>query len=169
MSGFSLNHGDIGGYCSVALPGPFRVIRSQELLLRWMEVAAFTPVFRTHEGNLPNAGAQAYSDARTLAHFGRMARVYVAWDFYRQQLMQVITILEKLFTEKTRATNGGGVLSSGHALTIALLQRHAACDQQLDRLCFFSFHSHGRPLTQSYPRLLAAAVKSMMFLETFPF
>lgn len=54
-----------------------------------MELAAFTPVFRTHEGNLPQAGAQAYSNARTLAHFGRMARVYAAWDFYRQDLMQV--------------------------------------------------------------------------------
>lgn len=72
----------------MSLPG-LRITRSEELLLRWMELSAFTPVFRTHEGNLPDKGAQVYSNERTLAHFGRMARVYVAWDFYRQQLMQV--------------------------------------------------------------------------------
>jgi alpha-glucosidase (family GH31 glycosyl hydrolase) len=48
LSGFPLNHSDAGGYCTVDLPF-LRYCRSEELLLRWMEVNAFTVVFRTHE------------------------------------------------------------------------------------------------------------------------
>ena len=48
ISGYALNHSDIGGYCSVNLPF-FKYRRSEELLLRWMELNAFTTVFRTHE------------------------------------------------------------------------------------------------------------------------
>ena len=42
-----LTHSDIGGYTGEPLVG---LIRSKELLLRWTEYAAFTPVMRTHEG-----------------------------------------------------------------------------------------------------------------------
>lgn len=48
ISGYAFNHSDIGGYCSVNLPF-FKYQRSEELLLRWMELNAFTTVFRTHE------------------------------------------------------------------------------------------------------------------------
>ncbi len=53
MSGFSLNHTDVGGYTTIN--NPLRNYhRSQELLWRWIELGAFTPVFRTHEGNRPD-------------------------------------------------------------------------------------------------------------------
>lgn len=48
LSGYALNHSDIGGYCSVNFPF-LKYQRSEELLLRWMELNAFTTVFRTHE------------------------------------------------------------------------------------------------------------------------
>lgn len=48
ISGYAFNHSDIGGYCAVSLPF-FKYQRSEELLLRWMELNAFTTVFRTHE------------------------------------------------------------------------------------------------------------------------
>lgn len=48
ISGYAFNHSDIGGYCAVDLPF-FKYQRSEELLLRWMELNAFTTVFRTHE------------------------------------------------------------------------------------------------------------------------
>lgn len=48
LSGFAFNHSDIGGYCAVNLP-IIRYQRSEELLLRWMELNAFNTVFRTHE------------------------------------------------------------------------------------------------------------------------
>ena len=49
-SGMGLTHSDIGGYTGEPLVG---LIRSKELLLRWTEYAAFTPVMRTHEGMRP--------------------------------------------------------------------------------------------------------------------
>lgn len=48
ISGYALNHSDIGGYCSVNIPF-FKYTRSEELLIRWMELNAFTTIFRTHE------------------------------------------------------------------------------------------------------------------------
>jgi sulfoquinovosidase len=53
ISGFSLNHSDIGGYSGLSLEfmgTQFGHRRSKELLLRWMELAAFGVVFRSHEG-----------------------------------------------------------------------------------------------------------------------
>lgn len=52
LSGYAFNHSDIGGYCSVNLP-IIKYQRSEELLLRWMELNAFTSVFRTHEVSKP--------------------------------------------------------------------------------------------------------------------
>lgn len=87
LSGFAYNHSDIGGYTALTSP-VMNVFRDKELLLRWMEVNAFTAVFRTHEGNRPDDNVQIYSDDETLAHFARMANVYAALAFYRQQLVQ---------------------------------------------------------------------------------
>ncbi len=87
MSGFSLNHSDIGGYTTFSMP-LLRYRRSRELLLRWMELNAFTVVYRTHEGNQPESNAQFYSDTASLAQFSRFAKVYKAWGFYRKQLVQ---------------------------------------------------------------------------------
>ncbi|KAL2501900.1 Sulfoquinovosidase [Forsythia ovata] len=87
LSGYALNHSDIGGYCSVNLPF-FKYQRSEELLLRWMELNAFSVVFRTHEGNKPSGNSQFYSNHRTLSHFARYAKLYKAWKFYRIQLVK---------------------------------------------------------------------------------
>jgi sulfoquinovosidase len=86
MSGFSLNHSDIGGYTGINNPLA-RYFRSEELLLRWMELSAFSTVYRTHEGNLPQQHAQFYDSEQALAHFSRMAKVYEAWGFLRRQLV----------------------------------------------------------------------------------
>ncbi|KAL3695387.1 hypothetical protein R1sor_009463 [Riccia sorocarpa] len=87
LCGFSLNHSDIGGYCTVDVPF-LRYRRTEELLLRWMELNAFSTIFRTHEGNAPGANSQFYSNERTLRHFARFAKVYKAWEFYRRQLVK---------------------------------------------------------------------------------
>ncbi|XP_042484814.1 sulfoquinovosidase-like [Macadamia integrifolia] len=87
LSGYAFNHSDIGGYCTVNFPF-FKYRRSEELLLRWMELNAFSMVFRTHEGNNPSINSQFYSNDRTLLHFARFAKVYKAWNFYRIQLMK---------------------------------------------------------------------------------
>jgi alpha-glucosidase len=87
LSGFSLNHSDIGGYTTITNP-LIKVHRSKELLMRWMELNAFTTIFRTHEGNLPEANVQFYSDNETYAQFDRCARIYQALAPYRRQLVQ---------------------------------------------------------------------------------
>lgn len=87
LSGYTFNHSDIGGYTTITSPIA-NYHRDKELLLRWMDLNAFTTIFRTHEGNIPDVNAQFYSDEASLQHFSRMAKVYAAWGFYRQALVQ---------------------------------------------------------------------------------
>lgn len=87
LSGYSLNHSDIGGYTTGSYLG-LGLRRERELLARWAEFAAFTPVFRTHEGNQPEANTQIYSDASTYAAFDRSARIFASLFRYRQELFR---------------------------------------------------------------------------------
>lgn len=86
LSGFPFNHSDIGGYTTVSNP-IMTYHRSEELLLRWMEMNAFTLIFRTHEGNQPEQNVQFYSSPATLDAFARWAKVYAALFEYRKQLV----------------------------------------------------------------------------------
>ena len=56
--------------------------------MRWIELGAFTAVFRTHEGNIPEVNHQFYSDEETLEHFVRFAKIYAAWKPYRMELVK---------------------------------------------------------------------------------
>jgi alpha-glucosidase (family GH31 glycosyl hydrolase) len=87
LSGYSLEHSDVGGYTAIDNP-PLEYHRSKELLWRWIELGAFTTVFRTHEGNIPELNHQIYSDKETLLHFDRFAKVYAAWKPYRMELVK---------------------------------------------------------------------------------
>jgi hypothetical protein len=80
-----LNHSDIGGYTSLSWLN-LGYSREAELLRRWSEMAAFTAVMRTHEGNQPDANAQIYSDDEAMAHFARMTRVHRALAPVRERL-----------------------------------------------------------------------------------
>ncbi|NET61029.1 MAG: alpha-glucosidase [Symploca sp. SIO2E6] len=92
FSGFSLNHSDIGGYTSISNPILQFIgrgfVRSRELLYRWLEMNAFSPIFRTHEGNEPEANVQFYDDAETFATFSYWAKVYAAFAEYRKSLVE---------------------------------------------------------------------------------
>ena len=72
LLGNAYHHSDIGGYTSL-----FGNLRSSELLMRWSEMAAFTPVMRSHEGNRPTQNLQLDQDPEVLAHFARMTQIYV--------------------------------------------------------------------------------------------
>jgi alpha-glucosidase len=87
LSGMAFNHSDIGGYTTITNP-LIKYHRSKELLIRWMEMNAFTSIFRTHEGNQPDNNSQFYSDDETLAAFSRNAKIYAALFDYRKQLVQ---------------------------------------------------------------------------------
>ncbi|KEY58598.1 alpha-xylosidase [Serratia sp. DD3] len=71
LMGNGISHSDIGGYTT--LHGN---TRSKELFQRWAEMAAFTPIMRTHEGNRPDDNHQFDTDTDTLAHFARMTKIY---------------------------------------------------------------------------------------------
>lgn len=71
LLGNAYHHSDIGGYTSL-----FGNVRTAELLMRWSEMAAFTAVMRSHEGNRPDENLQLDQDAEVLAHFARMTRIY---------------------------------------------------------------------------------------------
>ena len=75
LSGIAINHGDIGGFTSFK-KGWFKMTRSRELLYRWTELCAFTPVFRTHEGLAPDYNMQVYSDTACAKFFARFSKIH---------------------------------------------------------------------------------------------
>jgi alpha-glucosidase len=81
LLGNAFHHSDIGGYTSL-----FGNVRTPELFQRWAEMAAFTPVMRTHEGNRPKENFQFWQDETVLKHFARMTRIYVALAPYVRRL-----------------------------------------------------------------------------------
>ena len=87
FTGLALNHSDIGGYTTLKSPLPFTsVTRSKELLIRWAELNAFSPIFRSHEGNRPEDNHQIWSSVESLTEIAKMARVYQSLKNYRQDL-----------------------------------------------------------------------------------
>ncbi|MBR3185734.1 MAG: alpha-glucosidase [Oscillospiraceae bacterium] len=83
MCGCGLNHSDIGGYTSL-----FGNCRTKELFLRWAEMAAFSPVMRTHEGNRPDENFQYYDDEDCIVRFGRLTRIYAALAPYLRKAVK---------------------------------------------------------------------------------
>ncbi|MGF9759887.1 alpha-glucosidase [Microvirga sp. 0TCS3.31] len=82
LLGNAYHHSDIGGYTSL-----FGNVRTAELIMRWAEMGAFTPVMRTHEGNRPRDNLQIDQDPQVLAHFARMTRIYVHLVPYLKSLV----------------------------------------------------------------------------------
>ena len=87
ISGLTLNHSDIGGYTTINNPLK-NYHRSRELLLRWAEMAVFTPFFRNHEGNRPEKNYQVYSDERITAEFAALGNMHMRLAPYFKQLMK---------------------------------------------------------------------------------
>jgi alpha-glucosidase len=73
-SGIGLSITECGGTVS------FRIKRETELYMRWMEYAAFSPVFLLANGGAK--GASIDSDPKLLAFFARLSRVHAALSNY---------------------------------------------------------------------------------------
>lgn len=71
LVGNAYSHSDCGGYTSL-----LGNIRTEELMQRWCELAAFAPVMRSHEGNRPDDNLQYDSSDELLACFARWSRVH---------------------------------------------------------------------------------------------
>jgi alpha-glucosidase len=89
LSGKVFNHSDIGGYVSLKIFPFVNIKRSKELLLRWMELNAFTALFRTHPGLNPELAVQVYHDKETLQAFSKWSRVYKALYEYKKPFIQL--------------------------------------------------------------------------------
>ncbi|MBQ6317758.1 MAG: alpha-glucosidase, partial [Oscillospiraceae bacterium] len=83
MCGCGLSHSDIGGYTSL-----FGNVRTKELFLRWAEMAVFTPVMRSHEGNRPDDCFQYYDDEDCMQRLARLTAVHVALRPLLKQLVE---------------------------------------------------------------------------------
>jgi alpha-glucosidase len=83
LVGNAFSHSDVGGYTSL-----FGNVRTPELLLRWYELGAFSPVFRTHEGNRPDDNLQIDSNSELAGAFVRWSRVHAHLAPYVRHLVE---------------------------------------------------------------------------------
>lgn len=82
LVGNAFSHSDVGGYTSL-----FGNVRTAELIQRWYELGAFSPVFRTHEGNRPDDNLQIDSSPELIAGFVRWSRVHESLAPYVRHLV----------------------------------------------------------------------------------
>jgi alpha-glucosidase len=82
LSGHGLSHSDMGGYTTL-----YGMKRTRELLLRWTELAALSPLMRGHEGNRPGDNWQFDSDEETLAALAGMGRFHAALKPYLKAIV----------------------------------------------------------------------------------
>ncbi|CAO3691006.1 unnamed protein product [Rhizopus stolonifer] len=89
FSGFSVTHCDVGGYNTVVsnIPG-LKMWRTKELLLRWMELGAFTAVFRTSEGIIPSSNSQFYDNDENYSHLAHTAKLFMLIAEYRKRVLK---------------------------------------------------------------------------------
>ncbi|MBB4858289.1 alpha-glucosidase [Novosphingobium chloroacetimidivorans] len=81
LVGNACSHSDVGGYTS--LHGN---VRTADLLMRWCELGAFSPVMRSHEGNRPDDNLQIDSSDAILAQFAAMSKVHAILAPYVRHL-----------------------------------------------------------------------------------
>ncbi len=77
MSGYGITHSDAGGYTTI-----LHMTRTKELLMRWEEMNAFSPLLRTHEGNQPARNVQYDTDEELMQHLARMAALHAGLKPY---------------------------------------------------------------------------------------
>ena len=81
FSGVTLTHSDVGGFFSFG-----RMKRSPELLVRWMELCAFSPLMRGHEGIKPWVNAQP-DTPELIGHTAALSQVHKALAPYLSQVV----------------------------------------------------------------------------------
>ena len=94
MSGYPYAHSDAGGYTTI-----MQMRRSKELLLRWEEMNAFSPMLRTHEGNQPVNNVQFDDDEDLCAQISRTSRMHAQLKPY---LMEAVREAQEIGTPVMR-------------------------------------------------------------------
>jgi alpha-glucosidase len=88
LSGLAVNHSDVGGYTALKFPLFKNYLRDKEILYRWIEFEAFTPIYRTHEGLLPDDMVQYYTDDETQMFFTRFGKIHKELEPYFKNLIK---------------------------------------------------------------------------------
>lgn len=83
MSGYGITHSDAGGYTTI-----MQMRRTKELLMRWIEMNAFSPLLRTHEGNQPVNNVQFDDDDEILAQMARCSTMHQGLKQYLQDCVE---------------------------------------------------------------------------------
>ena len=83
MSGYGMAHSDVGGYTTRKK----MLSRSKELLLRWEEMNAFSPLYRFHEGNQPIMNVQFDDDDELYAQLKKFTDTHVRLKSYLKELV----------------------------------------------------------------------------------
>ena len=81
LVGNAVSHSDVGGYTTL-----YGNVRTEEVFMRWAEMAAFSPIMRTHESNRPDESFQFYQSEKALKHFAKMTRIYTTLTPYLKSL-----------------------------------------------------------------------------------
>lgn len=82
FSGMAAVHSDVGGFISFA-----SLARSRELLIRWTEMNAFSPLMRSHETIRPDVNVQPYNED-VIKFTASLSRVHAALKPYLVQCMK---------------------------------------------------------------------------------
>ena len=82
FSGMAAVHSDVGGFISFA-----SLARSRELLIRWTEMNAFSPLMRSHETIRPDVNVQPYNED-VVKFTASLSRVHAALKPYFLQCMK---------------------------------------------------------------------------------
>lgn len=83
MSGYGMTHSDVGGYTTMKK----RLARDKELLLRWEEMNAFSPLYRFHEGNQPVMNVQFDGDEELYNQLEKFTNTHVRLKGYIKELV----------------------------------------------------------------------------------
>lgn len=83
MSGYGMAHSDVGGYTTMKK----RLARDKELLLRWEEMNAFSPLYRFHEGNQPVMNVQFDGDEELYNQLEKFTNTHVRLKGYIKELV----------------------------------------------------------------------------------
>lgn len=88
LSGLTINHSDVGGYTALKFPFFKNILRDREILYRWIEFEAFTPIYRTHEGVRPDDMIQYYSDDDAQMFFTKFGKIHQDLEPYFKKLIK---------------------------------------------------------------------------------
>tara|TARA_Y100001968_G_C19429246_1_gene756065 strand:- start:532 stop:2511 length:1980 start_codon:yes stop_codon:yes gene_type:complete len=138
-SGLPIIHSDVGGYTSVKKTLLKNSIRKEKLLKDWMLLEAFTPVFRTHEGLLPEENIQIYSDSLVIQAFKTFSTInHALLPYFKQLIKERNETGKPIFSEIIHTIKGFETTNPGFCVGSQIMIIH-----QLEKEDFKSLINEG--------------------------